>query len=156
MPRAALFVAAALAAAGLTSGPAAACDIEPVRLNFAPGSTALSADGKEGLDFYADLFPQYGPGRIMRLTAHTDTVGSAQRNRALAQARALAARAYLIGKGVPAGKIEIQNFGEERSAIALGDGRTAAEHRFVQVDILKANEARKGARARLGVSPCHG
>ena len=143
-------------ALALAATPAAACDIEPVRVHFAPGSTALNADGRSGLDFYADLLPQYGGERVIRLTAHTDTTGRPETNLRLAQRRAERVRAYLISKGVPARRVQIENFGEAHARIALGDGRAAAAHRFVQVDILTAAEARRGAAARLGVSPCHG
>ena len=140
----------------LAATPAAACDIEPVRVHFATGSTALDDDGRSGLDFYAELLPQYGGDRVIRLTAHTDTAGRPETNFRLARRRAERVRAYLVGKGVPERRIQIENFGEVRARVALGDGRAAAAHRFVQVDILSAAEARRGSASRLGISPCRG
>ena len=57
--------------------------------------------------------PKVGP---IVVEGHTDDRGSAELNRALSQARAEAVKAYLVGKGVGASRLEAKGFGPDRPA----------------------------------------
>ena len=56
---------------------------------------------------------------------HTDTRGAAASNKALSQERADAVKAYLVGKGIDADRIEATGYGEERP---VDEANTAAAH----------------------------
>ncbi len=65
--------------------------------------------------------------------AHTDTVGSDQYNLALSQRRADAAKAYLIGKGVPDAAIATEAFGKSKPLVATADGVREPQNRRVEI-----------------------
>ncbi|HSN93334.1 MAG TPA: OmpA family protein [Anaeromyxobacteraceae bacterium] len=57
--------------------------------------------------------PKVGP---VTVEGHTDDRGPAELNRTLSQARAEAVKAYLVGKGVDASRLEAKGFGPDRPA----------------------------------------
>lgn len=57
---------------------------------------------------------QANPGMRIRIEGNTDERGSDEYNLALGQRRAAAAKQYLVGKGIDAGRIDIVSYGEER------------------------------------------
>jgi len=75
--------------------------------------------------------PKVGP---IVVEGHTDDRGSAELNRALSQARAEAVKAYLVGKGVGASRLEAKGFGPDRPAqpntTDEGSRRTAGRVRY--------------------------
>ena len=54
------------------------------------------------------------PSMTVRISGHADDRGSDEYNLALGNRRAGAAKRYLVNKGVPEGRIEIDSYGEER------------------------------------------
>ena len=143
-----LLPALALAAAA----PARACDTGPLQIFYAPGSARLSGQDLGMLD-YMKLVA--GESNFIRLTGHADTAGSAEANLLLSRRRVAGARDYLVGLGMPAGRILTGAFGESRSIAALDDGRADRRHRYVLVELLSPAEARKG-RAGRAKTTCGG
>jgi hypothetical protein len=82
---------------------------------FDSGAATLSAEAKRELDRYAGLLRDY-PELKLSLTGHTDAVGDAQANVALATTRARAARDYLIARGVRADRMFLNVAGEAQPA----------------------------------------
>lgn len=74
---------------------------------------------------------------ILRITAHTDSIGSIKNNLALSKRRSNSLRMALVEMGVPENKIEISNFGETTpsSTNATESGRQA--NRRATIDVLK-------------------
>ncbi|HEX8262837.1 MAG TPA: OmpA family protein [Allosphingosinicella sp.] len=127
------------------AAPAAACDTSPLKIFYAPGSLRLSEQDLEVLDYMRLVA---GETNFIRLTGHTDTAGPAMANMTLSQRRVDAARAYLIKLGMPPSRILTQSFGESRSITALDDGRADRRHRFVLIELLSPEEAKKGRAGR--------
>jgi|CXWL01.1.fsa_nt_gi outer membrane protein OmpA-like peptidoglycan-associated protein len=139
------------AAAGRTAGPAtpAARNLEVVpyagdstpgvnlSVQFATGSDRLTPADRALLDQLAAALraPALAAGRFA-LAGHTDTTGDAGINLELSCARALAARAYLAGKGVAADRLWAYGFGSTRLLDA--DEPAGAANR--RVEIRKAPE----------------
>ncbi|MBO1520663.1 OmpA family protein [Oceanisphaera pacifica] len=81
----------------------------------------LSADSRATLDEVA-LFAQDNPDYQVELAGYADRLGNAEYNRKLSERRALAAKDYLVERGVAAQNIQTAWYGSE-----LADGQTAAE-----------------------------
>ena len=71
----------------------------------------------------------------VRISGHTDTVGSVAANQKLSECRAGAARTNLVGKGVPAEAIRSTGYGESQLLIQTGDGVKEPQNRRVNVDL---------------------
>ncbi|QQS12051.1 MAG: OmpA family protein [Rhodospirillales bacterium] len=84
--------------------------IGPARITFEQNSAALSADARAELDKMAQAIVSGETGR-MTLKAYTSTGGSTSETRRMSLARGLAVRSYLIDKGVPKEKIDLQALG---------------------------------------------
>ncbi len=94
-------------------------------LYFAFGKHELSAEALSGLDSLAIGWAALVPAVKIRITAHTDSVGSPENNLSLSQRRAQAVQTALVKRGIPASKIETSYFGEGRPATenSSEDGR---------------------------------
>jgi OOP family OmpA-OmpF porin len=57
---------------------------------------------------------QASPGRSMVIEGHTCNIGTAEYNLALGERRATSVRDYLISRGVPAARLQVRSYGEER------------------------------------------
>jgi outer membrane protein OmpA-like peptidoglycan-associated protein len=71
----------------------------------------------------------------VRISGHTDTVGSVSANQKLSECRAGAARRNLVIKGVPAEAIRTAGYGESQLLIQTGDGVKEPQNRRVNVDL---------------------
>lgn len=72
-------------------------------------------------------------GAALTLSGHTDRAGSAEANVALSERYANQVRDYLLARGVPAGLITIQAFGESRPAVETADGVRELQNRRVEI-----------------------
>ncbi|AEY02220.1 major outer membrane protein OmpAII [Oceanimonas sp. GK1] len=79
---------------------------------FAFDSSALSADARATLDEVA-RFAEQNPDYQIELAGYADRLGSAEYNRKLSERRALAAKEYLVQRGVAAENIQTAWYGEE-------------------------------------------
>lgn len=76
----------------------------------------------------------------IRIAGHADERGSDEYNVALSQRRAAAAKKYLVDQGIPADRIDVVGFGEERPA-AMGSDETAwAKNRRDEFEIIVGGE----------------
>lgn len=66
------------------------------------------------------LFSDYPSGRVV-IEGHCDERGTNEYNLALGDRRATAARDFLVGQGVPAGKLTTISYGEERPQCTASD-----------------------------------
>jgi outer membrane protein OmpA-like peptidoglycan-associated protein/tetratricopeptide (TPR) repeat protein len=67
------------------------------------------------------------PDMIIELSSHTDSRGSNAYNTTLSQCRADAAVNYIVGKGIPAGRIVPKGYGETRLVNECADGVDCSE-----------------------------
>lgn len=117
---------------------------KPVRLegaNFATGSSRLLAGAGSKLDEVVDAAQRY-PEIDLTVTGYTDSIGNAQANERLSQARADAVKTYLVGKGVAASRITTSGRG---AAEPIADNATAegrAKNRRVEIRYVLKEETR--------------
>ena len=79
---------------------------------FAFDSSALSPEARATLDEVA-RFAEQNPNHQVELAGYADRLGSAEYNRKLSERRALAAKEYLVQRGVAAENIQTAWYGEE-------------------------------------------
>lgn len=94
------------------------------KVNFGSASAKLEPDSFPRLDSIVE-YMTYKPSSRIEVSGHTDDVGSAEKNKALSEKRALACRAYLVSKGIDARRIEAVGHGDERPVASnnTDDGR---------------------------------
>ena len=73
----------------------------------------------------------------MRLTGHTDNIGSDASNKVLGQRRADIIKNYLIQKGVDASKIQTSSQGESAPVATNDTENGRAQNRRVELQIIK-------------------
>lgn len=103
-------------------------------INFNTGDAIITADSKPLLGQLADVANRCKAFNI-EIAGHTDTVGDPAMNKALSQSRADAVRAYLVGKGVPAGQLTAIGYGAERPAVATGNEVAMAANRRIEFTV---------------------
>lgn len=111
---------AALAVAAVFAGPvAAAPQMAPVIVYFDAKSDALVPSARELLDATVAQYRQHA-GQQVILAGHADPhEGSSAQGVGLSQRRANAVRDYLVSRGVPAGVMTTQAFGQARPAVEV-------------------------------------
>ena len=67
------------------------------------------------------------------LAGHTDRSGSIQYNVGLAERRNASVTEYLAGRGIPAGRISGEAFGESQPRVPTADGVRELQNRRVEV-----------------------
>ena len=83
----------------------------PVFFDF--DSYALREDGRAALDKNAKALRD-NPTVQLTIEGHCDERGTVEYNQALGEKRAMAARDYLVGAGIPAARLQIVSYGKER------------------------------------------
>ncbi len=99
----------------------------------------LKPDARAVLDAKLPLLRANANVRI-RIAGHADDRGSDDYNVALSQRRAASAKRYLVDQGIPADRIDVVGFGEERPA-AMGTGEESwALNRRAEFEIIVGGE----------------
>ena len=97
-----------------------------VEVFFATGKADLNAEGLAQLDSIANLFSKNERFRLLRITAHTDSIGEKGNNESLATRRADAVRNALVQRGIATAKIQTRAFGE-RSPVMSNSTETGRQ-----------------------------
>lgn len=103
---------------------------------FATGEAALSAEARTTLDTLCTFFLRNRRAEGIRITAHTDSIGSPDKNLALSQNRADSVRAILLQRGIPPEKITLDFFGESRPVSANDTEEGRRRNRRATIDVL--------------------
>jgi outer membrane protein OmpA-like peptidoglycan-associated protein len=82
-------------------------------VQFDTGKATLTSDSHARLETVVEYMTHKKSARI-EISGHTDNVGKKKDNKRLSQKRADAVRAYLVSKGIDAGRIETVGYGDER------------------------------------------
>lgn len=99
---------------------------EPVR--FGLDDSQLDADARDRLRALAAHL-QRSPGTRVTVVGHADERGTGEYNLSLGEARARAARDYLVRLGISAARITITSRGEEEPAVAGANEQAWAMNR---------------------------
>lgn len=111
---------------------------------FAFGKAKVPAHARSTLGELANTLKS-NPGQVAVIEGHTDNVGSAEYNHALAMKRAEAVRAALVREGVESSRITIQSQGEQNPIASNDTSAGRRENRRVQVMIGNTNETAMGS-----------
>lgn len=99
----------------------------------------LKSDARSILEAKLPLLRANANVRI-RIAGHADDRGSDDYNVALSQRRAASAKRFLVDQGIPADRIDVVGFGEERPA-AMGTGEENwARNRRAEFEIIVGGE----------------
>ena len=113
---------------GLTTWKEVDCSLtvnNPLPINWNVGSSTLTTSAKQIID--TRLLPVLNDGVTVELASHTDARGSSSNNQALSERRAQSVRTYLISKGIPAGQLVANGFGENKLLNRCSDGVKCSE-----------------------------
>ena len=104
---------------------------------FAPGSTDLDAEARTRLDQISVwLKLDQGIGGAV-IEGHTDASGNRRENFLLSQQRALAARTYLLERGIAKQRMKISFYGEERPLPSATDESSQRQNRRVEIRLYR-------------------
>jgi outer membrane protein OmpA-like peptidoglycan-associated protein len=127
---------------GATSAPLD-LRLEPLRqqarevlnnLFFATGEYTLQEKSTPELDKLVRLLSD-NPTLRLEIAGHTDDVGEDRRNLDLSRKRAESVRAYLLARGIDAGRIQSQGYGETRPVVPNTSAENRARNRRIEVTI---------------------
>lgn len=105
-------------------------------LNFETGKSTIKSGSYASLDELVDYMKRKGLLKIL-VGGHTDNVGSADGNLALSKNRALAVKAYLVKKGVSAGRLRTEGYGMNQPVADNSTSIGRAENRRTEVQIIE-------------------
>ncbi len=114
-------------------GGAPVPDFDPTKIRsifFDFDKSALRSESRRQLEMLYSIMTKNSEYSV-ELRAHTDAKGSNSYNESLSMRRAMAAKEYLLARGIPAGRIKTSTFGEN-SPIAkneLSNGQDTPEGR---------------------------
>jgi outer membrane protein OmpA-like peptidoglycan-associated protein len=86
-------------------------EVRATAVLFAAQSHEVDPTHFPWLDHFAQVLKQY-PLAVVKIEAHTDSVGRAADNQALSELRAMEVRSQLIGRGIDAERIHAVGLGE--------------------------------------------
>jgi outer membrane protein OmpA-like peptidoglycan-associated protein len=108
----------------------------PSDFSFDPGSAAIKPGMRATLDELARDLEAPGLSQLLiRVVGFTDSVGDDAANDALSLARANSVRAYLQDKGVTAGRIHVEGWGERQPAAENDSRYGRALNRRVEITL---------------------
>ncbi|MGI4883714.1 MAG: OmpA family protein [Janthinobacterium lividum] len=120
-------------------------------INFDFNKATLKASSYPKLEQMVQILNEY-PDYSLSIAGHTDSKGDDNYNLKLSYERAAAARTYMLGKGIPAERIEARGYGETKP---IADNKTAAGqalNRRVDFDPYLTGEA-NAAETKYGAAP---
>ncbi len=109
-----------------------------LRLNyvyFETGAAKLTDMSRYELDNLVETLNKY-PNMTIEIGGHTDNTGDAASNQALSAERANAVKGYLVGKGVAAGRLQTQGYGQSKPAESNDTEAGREKNRRIEFKIL--------------------
>ena len=127
------------------SGPSAeavtaalAADLGNV-IHFDYDQDLIKEEDRPILDRKAEIM-KANPAVRVRISGHADSRGSDEYNLVLGNKCALAARQYLIGRGIDGGRIDVTSFGEERPVDPAENEAAWARNRRAEFEITAGGD----------------
>jgi outer membrane beta-barrel protein len=101
-------------------------------INFEFDSDKLTAESEGILDSVAESLAHFAKARV-EVAGHTDSKGGESYNLGLSQRRADAVKAYLVGKGIDASRMETRGYGESAPIADNSTEEGMAQNRRVEL-----------------------
>lgn len=117
---------------------AVAADLANV-IHFDFDQSLIKPEDRPVLDRKAAIL-QANPSLRIRVSGHADDRGSDEYNLVLGNKRALAAKQYLIAKGIDAGRIDVTSYGEERPVDTAATEAAWAANRRDEFEIIAGGD----------------
>lgn len=111
----------------------------PNDVTFATGSSTVQPGFRSQLVQLSQSLNTYAQSRV-QITGHTDSVGAADFNQGLSEARALSVAQVLIGQGVPSSRLNITGAGETQPIASNDTEAGRAQNRRVEVVIIPTQQ----------------
>jgi outer membrane protein OmpA-like peptidoglycan-associated protein len=108
------------------------CAPGPYIVFFEWDKSDVTAEASSILDNAVTAYADCGQAQVM-LAGHADKSGKPKYNMGLSERRNGSVRTYLEGKGVPAGVIATQAFGESAPRVETADGVRELQNRRVEI-----------------------
>jgi peptidoglycan-associated lipoprotein len=122
----------------LQSGPVA--DLQEVagleRIHFAYNQFTLEDAARGTLEKNAVYLRNHAQEKIV-IEGHCDERGSDEYNLALGERRAQAAKNYLVSLGIPADRLSILSYGEEKPLVAASNEEAWAQNRRAEFKVAR-------------------
>jgi outer membrane protein OmpA-like peptidoglycan-associated protein len=110
----------------------------PVMVFFDWGKTVIDRDYAAALDAEVTAFDQAAAGSVL-VEGHSDRSGNSAANNRSSRVRADIVRDYLVAHGIPADRIRVHAWGEDRPLVATADGVREPQNRRVVVRIVSSD-----------------
>lgn len=107
-------------------------------IQFSPSSAEIDTRSSPLLQSVADAATAC-PGTL-RIEGHTDSMGTANANELLGDARAEAVRDALIARGVPAERLRAEGFGARRPIDDNSTAQGRAQNRRIEIRVVRASD----------------
>jgi peptidoglycan-associated lipoprotein len=104
------------------------------RVFFAFDASALNDEGKKALTDNIALMQQFPDVRV-EVQGHADERGTTDYNLSLGQKRAQAVVSFMTASGIPASRVKVVSYGEERPLDVSGTERAWAQNRRAEFAI---------------------
>lgn len=108
--------------------------IMPGNITFATGSSQIRQDFYDVLDSVVEVLKEFKDTRI-RISGHTDSVGSDSMNQRLSEERADSVKYFLLDQHVPAGRINAYGYGERYPVADNGTDAGRGQNRRVELEL---------------------
>jgi peptidoglycan-associated lipoprotein len=108
-------------------------------IHFDLDQDVIKPEDRPVLDRKADILRANAALRI-RISGHADERGSDEYNLVLGNKRALAAKQYLVSKGIDASRIDVTSLGEERPVDPASNESAWAQNRRDEFEIISGGE----------------
>lgn len=108
-------------------------------IHFDYDQDLIKPEDRPILDRKAEIM-KANPAVRVRISGHADSRGSDEYNLVLGNKRALAARQYLIGRGIDGGRIDVTSFGEERPVDPAENEAAWARNRRAEFEITAGGD----------------
>ncbi len=109
--------------------------IMPGNITFATGQADIKSGFYSVLDSVATVLAEFDQTAI-RITGHTDSTGSLERNQVLSEERANSVRQYLLNRSITQGRIQSQGFGPRRPIASNDSAFGREQNRRVELELL--------------------
>jgi outer membrane protein OmpA-like peptidoglycan-associated protein len=122
------------------------------KIQFAHNASNIKDVSFSLLDEVADVIKKNPQIKKLSIEGHASAEGDANHNKKLSDARAKAVQAYLVGKGVEAGRLTAKGFGVEKPIASNDTDEGREKNRRVEFNIIEQDVTTK----KVEVDPATG